>query len=213
MMNMNNMTDKHQPESSPSADDNPVVTPERGINPDAQTTQPAAQILAEELTELTLKLQESQRQSEEFKASWMRSVADLENFRRRVVREKEDLRKFALSSLIEALLPVLDNLMLGLDSARTHHPEANAVIEGVDMVQTQLLNVLSEHGVERIQPKAGAVFDPNFQECVAHLPSDTIPEGAVMALHRVGFKLNDRLMRPASVVVSSGVSQTEQTEG
>jgi molecular chaperone GrpE len=132
------------------------------------------------------------------------SVADFDNYRKRSVREKEDARRTANADFVAALIPVLDTMALAIDAARKHHPEASGIVDGIDMIVTQLKNTLKGQGVEAIQPAPGAEFDPNLHESIAHQPSDTVPEGAVSAVVRTGYSLNGRLIRPASVVLSSG---------
>lgn len=142
-------------------------------------------------------------ESAKYKEQTLRALADLDNFRRRAAREKEDLRLYATAGLLEDLLPALDNLRLGLQSAMQAHPEAKAVIDGIKLVADQLRGVLAQHGLKEVDP-AGQVFDAKFHESVAEQPSAEIPEGNVLQVLRPGYVLNDRLLRAASVVVSSG---------
>lgn len=134
---------------------------------------------------------------------YVRSVADLENFRRRVVREKEELRLFASSKVLEDLIPVLDNLGLALNAARQPGADAKSLAGGVEMVMTQLKSALTTHGLKEINP-AGQTFDANQHEAISAQPSAEIPDGNVVTVVRAGFSLNGRLLRPASVIVSSG---------
>jgi molecular chaperone GrpE len=133
---------------------------------------------------------------------YLRAVADLDNFRRRMQREKEELRSFALSGVLGDLIPVLDNLTLSLAAARGQ-TEVKVVADGVAMVLEQLKQVLVRHGLKEVNP-SGAAFDPNFHESISHQPSAEIAEGHVVQVVRTGYLLNGRLLRPASVVVSSG---------
>jgi molecular chaperone GrpE len=97
---------------------------------------------------------------------------------------------------------VLDNMKLGLQAAE-NHPEAKDVTYGFKMVDDQLKKSLQEQGLEELNPE-GAVFDPNLHECVAHQPSDDVAEDHVIQTVRSGYRLNDRLIRAANVIVSSG---------
>jgi molecular chaperone GrpE len=133
---------------------------------------------------------------------YARSVADLENFRKRVLREKEDLRQFAVSGLMEDVIPILDNLGLGLAAAR-QETDVKAIVGGFSMTLEQFKGALTRHGLKEINP-AGLRFDPNFHECIAHQPSAEVAEEHVMQVVRHGYTLNGRLLRPASVIVSSG---------
>lgn len=133
---------------------------------------------------------------------YVRALADLENFRRRVVREKDELRQFASTSLLEGLLPVLDNLQLGLAAAR-QQTDPKSIVDGVAMVLEQLKGVLDRHGLKEVNP-AGQKFDPHMHESISHQPSADVPEGHVLQVVRTGYTLHSRLLRPASVVLSSG---------
>lgn len=133
---------------------------------------------------------------------YLRAVADLENYRRRAVREKEELRQFGAARLIEDLLPALDNLALGLAAARQPKAEVKTLTAGIEPVVQQLKAALAGHGLKEINP-VGQPFDPHQHEAISHQPSDQ-PAEQVLTVVRSGFLLNGRLLRPASVVVSSG---------
>ena len=139
---------------------------------------------------------------------FMRSAADLENFRRRTVREKEELRLFATSRVLEDLLPVLDNLGLAVAAAKQPGADAKGLAGGVDMVLSQLKSALTNHGLKEINP-VGAAFDANQHEAISAQPSKEVPDGNVVTVVRAGFSLNGRLLRPASVIVSSGAAKPE----
>ncbi len=134
---------------------------------------------------------------------YVRSVADLENFRRRTVREKDELRQFAAGRVLEDLLPVLDNLALGLTAAKQPGADLKTLAGGVELVLAQFKTVLANQGLKEIQP-AGQPFDANQHESISAQPSASVPEGSVVTVVRTGYSLNGRLLRPASVVVSSG---------
>jgi molecular chaperone GrpE len=134
---------------------------------------------------------------------YLRASADLENFRRRTVREKEELRLYATSRLLEDLLPPLDNLGLGLAAAKQPNADLKALAGGVELVQQQLKGVLAGHGLKEINP-VGEVFDPHQHEAISHQPSPTVKPEHVLTVVRTGYILNGRLLRPASVIVSSG---------
>jgi len=158
--------------------------------------------------ELLARIEQLAAEAEESRQRYLRAVADLENFRKRAVREKEEARKYATSAFVEELLPVLDHFVIGLDHARKD--EANkAFVEGFEMVLNQLRNVFAQNGIQELNPVGGA-FDPNLHESVAHVPSDSVPDGHVIEVTRVGYRLNDRLLRPATVVVSSGAPSASE---
>ena len=134
----------------------------------------------------------------------VRATADFDNFRKRVVREKEDAKRTANADLVSALVPVLDTMALAMSSARQHHPEASGILDGIDMIVSQLKNVLKANGVEEIAPVPGSAFDPNLHESITTQPSDTVEEGKISLVVRTGYTLNGRLIRAASVILSSG---------
>ena len=136
---------------------------------------------------------------------YLRAVADWENFRKRTVREKDELRQFALSGVMEDLIPILDNLGLGLAAAR-QPADGKAIIEGLGHVLDQFKSTLSRHGLKEVYP-AGAAFDPHQHECIAHQPSPEVAAEKVVQVVRSGYTLNGRLLRPASVIISSGPVQ------
>jgi molecular chaperone GrpE len=141
-------------------------------------------------------------EAERYKDAALRARADLDNYRKRVAREKEDAIRYANNSLLESLLPILDNFELGLEAAQ-NTPAAAGITQGLQMVRKQLEDFLRDHGVEIVNAE-GSPFDPNVHDAVAHEPSPDVTEGTVIRQLRKGFKLKDRLIRPASVIVSKG---------
>jgi molecular chaperone GrpE len=138
-----------------------------------------------------------------FKDLALRSAADLENYRKRAAREKADAVKFANASFLDRLVPILDNFELGLAAAKNDKAAA-AIVAGLDMVSRQLADFLLASGVEAVKGDPGTRFDPNVHEAIGQEESAEIPEGSIVRQLRKGFKLSDRLLRPATVVVSKG---------
>ena len=132
----------------------------------------------------------------------LRSQADFDNYKKRAQREKEEAIKYANSSLLERLIAIVDNFELGLSAARAEG-EKSPIYAGMSMVLKQLSDFLAENGLQPIDAE-GQKFDPNLHEAIAHEPSDDVPEGVVIRQTRRGYRLKDRLLRPSSVVVSSG---------
>ena len=157
-----------------------------------------------EQTEAAESIETLQAEADDFRIRYLRSVADLENFRKRVAKEKASIIKTANSSLIESLLPVIDTMKLGLDAARKQ-ADAGDILEGFTMVLDQLNRVLKEYGLEEISPD-GTIFDPNLHESVSYQPSDTVRQDHVIQTVRTGYHLNERLIRAANVIVSSGTT-------
>jgi molecular chaperone GrpE len=131
----------------------------------------------------------------------LRSQADFENYKKRSAREKEEAIKYANSSLLERLVGVIDNFELGLAAAKEQGPNS-PIYSGMVLVQKQLNDLLVENGLQPIEAE-GKKFDPNLHEAIAHEPSE-FPEETVIRQTRRGYRLKDRLLRPARVVVSSG---------
>lgn len=132
----------------------------------------------------------------------VRLQADFENFRKRTLREKTDLFRMANEDLMGELLPVLDHFDLALEAAiKAEAPDA--ISQGVRMVREQLSGVLGRFGLQALEA-AGQAFDPGVQEAIAHLASDTVPENGIIAQTRRGYRLGEKLLRAAQVVVSSG---------
>ena len=134
----------------------------------------------------------------------LRSQADFDNYKKRAAREKEDAIKYANSSLLERLIAIVDNFELGLSAAKSEGEES-PVYSGMGMVLKQLTDFLADNGLQPIAAE-GEKFDPNLHEAIAHEPSADVPEGVVLRQMRRGYRLKDRLLRPSTVVVSSGAA-------
>ena len=133
----------------------------------------------------------------------LRAIADMENLRRRLAREKEEIRRTAAAGIVEDLLPILDNFALGLASGE-NSPETKEITKGFEMILIQFNQVLENNGLKAIAPQQGDAFDLNLHESVAMQPSEDVKEEHILQTVRTGYQLNDRLLRPASVIVSSG---------
>jgi molecular chaperone GrpE len=139
---------------------------------------------------------------EEAAANWdkyLRERADLENFRRRAQKDKEDLMKYGNECLLLEILPVLDNM----ERALSHASEESlaAVIEGVNLTRAMLLGVLKKFGVEPVETK-GAVFDPAYHQAMCRIESADVSPNTVIEEFQKGYLLNERLLRPAMVSVA-----------
>lgn len=134
----------------------------------------------------------------------LRTQAELDNYRKRVAREREDDFKRAQAGVLERFLPVQDNFELGMMEVRKGDPKSPIVV-GMGMIERQLKEFMSGCGVEVIDAE-GAKFDPNLHEAIGQEASDSVAEGHVLRQIRRGFKLRDRLLRAATVFVSKGKS-------
>lgn len=147
-------------------------------------------------------LKEKAAQADAFKDRYVRSVADLENFRKRAARERQEAAQYANQRLMEKLIPVLDNLDMALLAVSTAPGgPGDALKTGVEMVLGQARGVLREAGLEEVNA-VGQMFDPTWHEAVSQQETTEVPEGQVLQQLRKGYKLQERLLRPASVVVA-----------
>jgi len=146
-------------------------------------------------------------QVDQYRDQSLRMAADLENYRKRMIREKEDIVRYANSTLLEKLIPIIDNFELGLDAARSSaDTKAAEIINGLAMVQRQLSDFLKDHGIQPIDA-IGQLFDPKLHDAIGHEFHNDIVEGTVISQMRRGYRLSDRLIRPASVIVSKGCKE------
>ncbi len=133
-----------------------------------------------------------------WKETSLRTAAEMDNLRKRTAREREEAIRYANQRLLEDLIPVIDNFEMGMMAAA--QDTSSMIYIGMDMVRKQLNEFLSSQGVEEI-PATGQ-FNPNLHDAVSQEPSE-LPEGEIIRISRKGYKLRDRLLRPASVVVAS----------
>jgi molecular chaperone GrpE len=139
---------------------------------------------------------------ERFRDLAMRSQADFENYRKRAAREKEEGIRYANASFLERMIPILDSFELGLAAARSSEGTAQ-IVAGMEMVYKQLRDFLAECGVQAIDAPEGE-FDPKIHEALAQEHSDSVEEGRIVRQMRRGYRLKDRLLRAANVIVSKG---------
>jgi molecular chaperone GrpE len=150
--------------------------------------------------DLEAKLLEKEKEAKENYDRYLRLSAEIENFKKRVEKEKVESYKFANENLLKDLLPVLDNLERALEHGQEAE-KAKALLEGVDMVLKGFLSILEKYGVTRIEA-LGEEFDPNHHEAVMVQEDISRPPGVVISQLQKGYRLHDRLVRPAMVVVS-----------
>ena len=131
-----------------------------------------------------------------------RNQAELDNYRKRMAREKAEQIKWANANLLGELLSVIDSFQMGLDAARIDD-KGSVITQGMEMVQRQLDEFLSNQGVVEV-PAAGECFDPNQHEAISHEHHPEVAEGVIINQIRRGFRLHDRLLRASNVIVSKG---------
>lgn len=177
------------------------------------TTSPAPSVPAEPAASASVpaeieSLKAQAAEAAQWKDKCLRALADLDNYRKRAAREKVEHSKFATQQMLARLLPVIDNFELALQHADQAGDSASAksLVDGLKMTLSQLHGVLRDAGVEVVNAE-GQHFDPQFHEAVSHLESDTHESGKVIQQLRKGYRLHERLLRPATVVVSKGKPQ------
>jgi molecular chaperone GrpE len=154
----------------------------------------------DELAELGEKLKAKEKESEENYQRYLRQIAEVENFKKRVNREKEDAIRFANENLIKDILPVIDNLERAISHAQGGG-NGKQLVKGVEMVLKGLLDVFSKHGVVQV-PAVGAIFDPGKHEAMAQVESSEHEPNTIINAHHKGYLFRDRLLRPALVTIA-----------
>jgi molecular chaperone GrpE len=145
-------------------------------------------------------------ENEKIKEQMMYFVAESENFRKRSAKQVADAGKFAVTKFATDLVEVLENLYLATSNVPEELLEENeavkAIFQGVEMTKSTMLNVFAKHGITRIFPKSGEVFDHNFHEAISYVEQDGFEDNSVVNVMRAGYLLNDRLLKPAVVILA-----------
>jgi molecular chaperone GrpE len=149
------------------------------------------------LAELESQLAEARSQAAEYKDGWQRSVAEFQNYRRRIDAEKAEMYQTAVGSIIKRYLPVLDDM----ERAMQARPAGLAWADGVELICRKLQTILEAEGLKRIEAE-GQKFDPNFHEAIAQEPAEGVESGTVIGIVRNGYMLGERVIRPAMVRVA-----------
>lgn len=150
---------------------------------------------------------------DEWKGKYQRALADFQNFQRRARENETEARRQAITSVVGSLLTVLDTFDLALQQAGPESGSAEQIAKGVEMIKGQMLHALSVHDVARIEPNAGDDFDPHAHEAVQQMASDEVEPGRIAALFQVGYRMGERTLRPAKVMVAkSPESESDRPE-
>lgn len=163
------------------------------------------------MKEMEAKIEAAAQEAKDNHDRLLRVSADFENYKKRSAREMEGLRKFANESLIKEMLPVVDNLERAIDSSNNNGGTKNSIVEGVDMTLMEILKILEKFGVKPIE-SLGETFDPGFHEAVMQQESEDHAENTVLQEFQKGYMINDRLLRPAMVVVSKSKAKNEKNK-
>jgi molecular chaperone GrpE len=183
-------------------------------NADSNIEERTAEHSASQDSEVKKLRQELDAKCEEVKVNYdrfVRQVAELENFKKRATREKDEAVRFANESLVRDLLPVIDNLERAVAHAQGGG-NGKPLVEGVEMVLKGLLDVLAKHGVAQISA-VGQPFDPEKHEAMAQVESENHAPNTVIEEHHKGYLLKDRLLRPALVTVAMLLKTREKKNG
>ena len=175
------------------------LTPDRNAVDGPQTPAEAA------AAELADRLNKSETELADAKDKLLRALAETENQRRRAQREREDASKYAAANFAKDMLDVADNLRRAIgsiDPAALQDDRAKALVEGVAATERALLAALERHGIKRIEPEIGERFDPNFHEAMFEVPNTGKPGGSIVQVVQAGYRMHDRLLRPAMVGVA-----------
>jgi molecular chaperone GrpE len=138
----------------------------------------------------------------------LRSLAEMENLRRRTEREVGDARAYGISAFVRDLLAVADNMRRALDAFRAEPHEAadagtKALIEGIELTERELQKVLEKHGVRKLDPE-GAKFDPHQHQAMYEVPDESLPAGTIVQVVQPGYTIGERVLRPALVAIAKG---------
>jgi molecular chaperone GrpE len=166
---------------------------------------------ADEVVNLEAQLAAARDEARQAHERWLRERADAENLKKRAAREQGDAVRYGTERLVRDLLPIVDNLERAVQAAQGGG-NGKPLVEGLSLVLKGLLDVLARHGVSRVDAE-GTHFDPAQHEAVAHEESAQHEPNAVIEEHQPGYRLHDRLLRPALVTVSKGRSNLANPEG
>jgi molecular chaperone GrpE len=152
------------------------------------------------------------REVADLKDRLLRTLAEMENLRRRTEREVGDARLYGVSNFARDILGVADNMRraietLGPEGRQNVDPGVKALIEGVELTERELLKVLEKNGVKKLEPK-GEKFDPNLHQAMYEVPDPSLPAGQIVQVVQDGYTIGDRILRPALVAVAKGGAKT-----
>lgn len=191
-------SDAGTPPTAPANPPNPAPATAPNAAPEAGATPIEPALTPQQVQELRAQAAKAAEHWDRL----LRATAEFDNFKKRAARERQEAVKFANEALLQKLLPVLDNFDAALAAAQSGKPEnAQSLLTGVTMIQQQLRAVLTEAGLEEVDA-AGKAFDPNLHEAVSQIETADHPDGHVAQQLRKGYRLRERLLRPATVVVA-----------
>jgi molecular chaperone GrpE len=161
----------------------------------------AATAVMDDLEALRARAEQAERDRDELRDLARRTRADFENYQKRMQRDLAQERRYAQGPLAADLLPALDNLDRATAAAK-QAGETGPLVQGVAMVQSQVIDILRRNGITRIEAQ-GQPFDPNLHQAVMQQPGDSVAPGTVLQVLEPGYMIHERVLRPARVVVSA----------
>ncbi len=178
-----------------------------GAKPDAGTPQ-------SEEAKIAALVETLARESADHKDRLLRTLAEMENLRKRTEREVSDVRQYGIASFARDVLAVADNMERALQALdaelrETANPGVKALLDGVELTERELLKVLDKHGVTKFEPQKGDRFDPNLHQAMYELPDPSQPAGTVAQVVQPGYMIGERMLRPALVGVAKGGPKPE----
>ena len=155
---------------------------------------------------------EAKREAAEFKDKLLRTLAEMENLRKRTEREVLDARLYGIAGFARDVLAVADNMhraleAIGPELRQSADANVNALIEGVELTERELLKTLEKNGVKKFSPQ-GEKFDPNVHQAMYEIPTSDLPPGQVAEVNQAGYMIGERVLRPAMVAVSKAIQKT-----
>jgi molecular chaperone GrpE len=161
-------------------------------------------------------VEELAKEAAESRDKMLRTLAEMENLRKRTMKEVADARTYGIQNFARDVLDIADNLQRALDAVPPDTREAadpglKALIEGVELTERSLLNTLEKNGVKKFDP-SGEKFDPNFQQAMYEVPDSSVPPGTVVQVVQAGYTIAERVLRPALVAVSKGGARAAASE-
>ena len=175
-----------------------------------QATAETAGASPDPMVMLAKEADDARQEAAALKDRLQRALADMENLRRRTEREVADARAYGVANFARELLTVADNMRRALDalgSERGAEPAIKSFIEGVELTERELLRVLEKHGVTKLEPQ-GERFDPHLHDAMYEVQDPAVPSGTIMQVMQPGYRIGDRVLRPALVTVAKGGPKT-----
>jgi molecular chaperone GrpE len=193
--------------------DENITDPEEQVDSVVQDGDDQENALPEEKSEesvarLQTKLEDAYGKQNDLKSKYLRAVADLENIRKRSIRDREDSVQRTRTQIIGDLLPAMDAFQLGFAEAKKHE-DASKFVEGFSMAVSLMETTLSEYGLTVIDPQ-GASFDTKFHEAIGYEEKSDCEEGTVIRTIRTGYRIGEQLLRPATVILAKESSGSEE---